>query len=72
VLDIAIDGLRELGIVTSRFAERFRGVAGFRNILVHGYLGTDPERLHDMLNSGLDDFVEFAQHVETYLQRSSA
>jgi uncharacterized protein YutE (UPF0331/DUF86 family) len=66
----AIGGLGELGVLTSAFTQRFRGIAGFRNILVHGYLATDPERLHDVLNTGLDDFVEFARHVETYLERS--
>lgn len=29
----------------------------------------DPERLHELLNSGLDDFRAFAQHVEGYLTR---
>jgi len=54
------------------FPRRFRGVAGFRNVLVHGYLGVDPERMYELLNSGLDDFVAFAQHVESYLIRINA
>jgi uncharacterized protein YutE (UPF0331/DUF86 family) len=65
----AIDVLGELGILPTGFARRFRGVAGFCNVLVHGYLGVDLERVHTLLNSGLDDFVEFAQHVEHFLQR---
>ena len=65
----AVDRLGELGVLPDAFARRFRGVAGFRNVLVHGYLGVDPERVHELLNSGLDDFVVFAQHVESYLIR---
>ena len=65
----AIDVLGELGILPTEFARRFRGVAGFRNVLVHGYLGVDLERVHTLLNSGLDDFVEFARHVEHFLER---
>jgi uncharacterized protein YutE (UPF0331/DUF86 family) len=65
----AIDRLGELGVLPDAFARRFRGVAGFRNVLVHGYLGVDPERVHELLNSGLDDFAAFAQHVESYLIR---
>lgn len=65
----AIDALAELGVLPAGFARRFRGVAGFRNVLVHGYLGTDLERIHALLNSGLDDFVEFARHIEAYLER---
>jgi uncharacterized protein YutE (UPF0331/DUF86 family) len=65
----AVDRLADLGVLPDAFARRFRGVAGFRNVLVHGYLGVDPERVHELLNSGLDDFLAFAQHVESYLIR---
>jgi len=65
----AIDVAGELGILPAEFTVRFRGIAGFRNILVHGYLGVDLSRLHRLLNSGLDDFAEFARFVEDYLRR---
>lgn len=65
----AIDVLSEIGILPGDFSRRFRGVAGFRNVLVHGYLGTDVARIHELLNAGLDDFAEFARHVEAYLER---
>jgi uncharacterized protein YutE (UPF0331/DUF86 family) len=65
----AIDRLTELGVLPGGFARRFRGVAGFRNVLVHGYLGVDQARGHELLNSGLDDFEAFARHVEDYLTR---
>jgi uncharacterized protein YutE (UPF0331/DUF86 family) len=63
----AIDVLGDLGVMPAEFAGRFRGIAGFRNVLVHGYLGVDIIRVHQVLNSGLDDFVEFARFVEAYL-----
>jgi uncharacterized protein YutE (UPF0331/DUF86 family) len=66
----AVDVLGELGALPVEFARRFRGVAGFRNVLVHGYLRVDVARVHELLNSGLDDFAEFARHVERFLQRS--
>jgi len=66
----AVDVLGELGILPTDFARRFRGVAGFRNVLVHGYLRVELERVHELLNSGLDDFAEFARHVERFLERS--
>lgn len=64
----AIDALRELGVLPAEFAGRFRGIAGFRNVLVHGYLGVDVARVHALLNAGLDDFVEFARLVEAHLR----
>ena len=65
----AIDVLGELAALPLEFARRFRGVAGFLNVLVHGYLRVELERVHELLNSGLDDFVEFAGHIERFLQR---
>jgi uncharacterized protein YutE (UPF0331/DUF86 family) len=66
----AIDVLGELGILPAEFLVRFRGIAGFRNVLVHGYLGVDLTRMHRLLNSGLDDFADFARYVEEYIGRA--
>ena len=48
----ALDVLGELGVLSAGFVTRFRGIAGFRNVLVHGYLGVDLHRMHQLLNSG--------------------
>jgi ribonuclease HepT-like protein len=64
----AIDVLGEIGVLPAGFARRFRGIAGFRNVLVHGYVAVDAARLHQLLNSGLDEFAEFARHVEAYFR----
>ena len=61
----AIDALVPLGILEAEFAARFRAVAGFRNLLVHGYLEVDVSRLHQLLNERLDDFEKFASRVRT-------
>ena len=65
----AIDRLAETGVLPPQFARRFRAIAGFRNVLVHGYLEVDLDRLHTLLNEQLSDFVEFASHVQAYLGR---
>jgi uncharacterized protein YutE (UPF0331/DUF86 family) len=64
----AIDVLGELGILPEAFALRFRGIAGFRNVLVHGYLGLDLQRTHQLLNTGLGDFVDYARFIEDHLR----
>lgn len=66
----AIDRLAEIGALPGDFARRFRGVAGFRNVLVHGYLELDPALVHGALNERLEDFRTFAAHVERYLDRA--
>jgi uncharacterized protein YutE (UPF0331/DUF86 family) len=59
----AIDALVPMGILDPAFAARFRAVAGFRNLLVHGYLEVDLARLHQVLNERLGDFSEFAARI---------
>jgi uncharacterized protein YutE (UPF0331/DUF86 family) len=63
----AIDRLGELGVLTRDFAARLAPVAGFRNILVHGYLEIDVRVVHRLLNERLEDFSEFARVVERHL-----
>ena len=63
----SIDCLVEAGALPQAFGERFRGIAGFRNVLVHGYLEIDLDLLARMLSERLDDFEEFAVHVEHWL-----
>lgn len=63
----SVDQLAELHVVPSAFAARFRTVAGFRNVLVHGYLEVDSATTHRLLNERLEDFVEFARCVHQHL-----
>lgn len=63
----AIDRLASLGILPREFATRFRGIAGFRNVLVHGYLEVDLGLVRSLLETRLDDFRELARHVDAHL-----
>ncbi len=65
----AIDALAELGIVPAEFASTFRGIAGFRNVLVHGYLDVDLTVVSRLLDTGLGDFTEFARLIERFLEK---
>ncbi len=67
----AIDRLAELGVLPRDFAARFRSVAGFRNVIVHGYLEVDVNLVHRLLHERLEDFAEFARSVERYIPRSN-
>jgi uncharacterized protein YutE (UPF0331/DUF86 family) len=44
----AIDKLGELGVLSDEFARRFRGVAGFRNLLVRGFRADYDERVRSV------------------------
>ncbi len=58
--------LGELGVVDRDFAERIAPMAGLRNIIVHGYLRLQAERLLDTLQH-LDDFRMFATAIDAFL-----
>ena len=66
----AFDALSAVGVLDQDFAARFRAIAGFRNVLVHGYIEVDVPRLHQLLNQRLDDFAEFAAKISAYLDRA--
>ena len=60
----SIDCLVEANVLPASFGKRFRGIAGFRNVLVHGYLDIDLDLIAKLLTESLDDFEEFAYYVE--------
>jgi uncharacterized protein YutE (UPF0331/DUF86 family) len=63
----AIDELGRLRVVTIELARKLRPLAGFRNVLVHGYLKVDLARVHEVLNVHLADVREFAAAVNDHL-----
>ena len=66
------EALLELGrnkIVPTDFAEKISGMAGFRNIVVHQYLGVDPQKVFDIIQNDLPDFGAFAGYIYDYLRR---
>jgi uncharacterized protein YutE (UPF0331/DUF86 family) len=62
------ESLAERGVLPRDFAESIRGMAGFRNLLVHGYARVDLARVHEFLRTRLGDFEAFAGHVLRYLE----
>jgi uncharacterized protein YutE (UPF0331/DUF86 family) len=62
-----IDRMGERDIVPRDFARAIRPMAGFRNLLVHAYTRVDAARMHQALQTHLDDFETFARHIQRYL-----
>ncbi|GMU54276.1 MAG: hypothetical protein AMXMBFR33_34220 [Candidatus Xenobia bacterium] len=58
------------GVLPPEFAQRIQGMANFRNVLVHAYLGINRDLVYDYL-SRLDDFTEFSRHIEAYVTADS-
>ncbi len=65
----AIDRLAELSVLPADFASRLRAIAGFRNVLVHGYLQVDLAIVSRVLAERLEDFETFVRCIEAHLAR---
>jgi uncharacterized protein YutE (UPF0331/DUF86 family) len=59
-----------LGLMPAEFAQRFSGLAGFRNILIHEYAKVDPSEVYRNLRDGLVDFDRFAEYVRVFLEKA--
>jgi len=56
------------GVIPSAFADKIKGMAGLRNILVHDYLRVDLEKLIEFVQFRLEDFLVFMRLIREYLQ----
>jgi uncharacterized protein YutE (UPF0331/DUF86 family) len=60
----------ELGVLPPEFARKLAPIAGFRNILVHEYLGLDWNEVYSNLQK-IDDLVKFAEYIKEWLKARS-
>lgn len=55
--------LARAGILEGPLAERLADMAGFRNVLVHGYQDVDLDVVEEALTSGLEDLTAFVSTI---------
>jgi uncharacterized protein YutE (UPF0331/DUF86 family) len=67
-----LEQLKAQGVIEAPLRERFRGLGGFRNILVHDYLRIDPAKVADGAARAPRDFSAFARAVADWLGRVTA
>ncbi len=65
---VALGGL---GLLDEDLVDRLVGMAGFRNVLAHGYAEIDPTRVHDHL-SHLEDAKAMVEALAPYLREHGA
>lgn len=59
------------GVIEAPLRERLKGLGGFRNILVHGYLRVEPRRVAEFLAKAPADFSDFALAVRRWLDQTA-
>jgi len=61
-----LDKLGQHNILPSQFAEEIRGMAAFRNILVHQYAEVNLRTVYYVLQNKLDDFIKYIRYIKSY------
>ena len=61
--------LQRAGILVENLAERLQAMAGFRNVLVHGYDSVDLRIVRDVVENRLDDLLAFVQAIRVRMER---
>jgi uncharacterized protein YutE (UPF0331/DUF86 family) len=64
-----IFSLGNYGVVPKEFARSIKGMAGYRNRLIHLYWKIGSEELLGMIQEHLDDFVTFNHYIRDYLKK---
>ena len=63
------DLLAKGGWLSAELTQTMRDMAGFRNILVHGYQSVDVLILRDIVDNRLDNLTSFADAVRSRMSR---
>jgi uncharacterized protein YutE (UPF0331/DUF86 family) len=64
--DIVVQ-LAAAGVIDGSLREQLKGLGGFRNVLVHGYLRLDPDRIREALARAPRQFSAFALAIRRWL-----
>jgi uncharacterized protein YutE (UPF0331/DUF86 family) len=63
----SLEMLRDVHVLPGHLYEQMRGLGGFRNILVHGYLEIDPQHVYENFGKGLRVFPQYGQVMLAWL-----
>ena len=66
-IDTIAKGYKE-GIISEELFQKLKPFFDFRNSLVHRYWIIDDEKLIANIQSGKDDFIQFAEELEAYIK----
>lgn len=61
------DVLRKNGMLEQGLADSLYSMAGFRNVLVHGYADVDLTIIQDILDNHLDDLLSYVSRIRRAL-----
>ncbi len=66
-----IELLDQHEVISPEFSKSIIGMAGYRNRLVHGYAYVNPEEIHNLILTRLDDFALFCAAVTKFIEKEA-
>lgn len=54
-------------IISSKLQESLEEMAGFRNVLAHGYARVKPEKVYKYVHKDIDDLISFIKAIQKFL-----
>ena len=63
----SLQNLQGKRVISEELYYQIKGLGGFRNILVHQYLGIDPDEVFENFQKGLAVFPAYAQEILVWL-----
>jgi len=64
--------LGQHSIINPEFSNHIKGMAGYRNRLVHEYAHISSEELYDIINNRLEDFEQFSKYIVEFLENEQS
>lgn len=62
-----LDALTKRGVIDEELRTDLAGLGGFRNVLVHGYLDLDTQRVEEALQKGPKQFSDYHQQIAAWI-----
>ncbi len=62
--------LADYNVLPKDFSQKIKGMAGYRNRLVHLYWKIDPKEILSVIKEDLGDFEKFLGYIEKFLQNN--
>lgn len=59
----------EVGLISRELADKLKGSAGMRNILVHEYMEVDDRIVYDALPMAIAGYKEYIKQVDEYIDK---
>lgn len=59
----------EAGLISGDLADKLKGSAGMRNILVHEYMDIDDEKVYNVIPLAIKDYKEYLKQVEEFIEK---